>query len=189
MTYRGIVKNGVVVREIHAGTPAANSDLKPADIIVAIDGVPVKAPRDLQRQILRKQIGQKVQLDVWRDGKKVQVALQTGEMPDPLQVASRLRPTKPKSESAFGLTVQTLTKDLANSLKLDKAEGVVVTDVADDSTAQQKGLERGDLITEIDHTPIHSSEDFKAAIAKANKEKGALLYVQRGDSSTFVVLK
>jgi Do/DeqQ family serine protease len=183
------VKDGVVVREIHAGTPAANSDLKPADIIVAIDGVPVKAPRDLQRQILRKQIGQKVQLDVWRDGKKVQVALQTGEMPDPLQVASRLRPTKPKSESAFGLTVQTLTKDLASSLKLDKVEGVVVTDVADDSTAQQKGLERGDVITEIDHTPIHSSEDFKAAIAKTDTQKGVLLYVQRGDSSTFVVLK
>lgn len=183
------VKDGVVVREIHAGTPAANSDLKPADIIVAVDGVPVKAPRDLQRQVLRKQVGQKISLDVWRDGKKVQVALQTGEMPDPVQIASRLRPVKPKSESAFGLTVQTLTKDLAKGLKLENVEGVVVTDVAEDSTAQQKGLERGDVITEIDRTPIHSSEDFKAAIAKTNKEKGALLYVQHGDSSTFVVLK
>jgi Do/DeqQ family serine protease len=183
------VKDGVVVREIHAGTPAANSDLKPADIIVAVDGVPVKAPRDLQRQILRKQVGQKVMLDVWRDGKNIQVALQTGEMPDRVQVASRLRPVKPKSESAFGLTVQTLTKDLAKGLKLENTEGVVVTDVAEDSTSQQKGLERGDVITEIDHTPIHSSEDFKAAIAKADKEKGVLLYVQRGDSSTFVVLK
>jgi serine protease Do len=183
------VKDGVVVREIHSGTPAANSDLKPADIIVAIDGVPVKAPRDLQRQILRKQIGQTVRLDVWRDGKKLQVALQTGEMPDPLQLVSRSRLVKPKSESAFGLTVQTLTKDLAKGLKLDNVEGVVVTDVADDSTAQQKGLERGDVITEIDRVPIRSAEDFKAAIAKADKEKGALLYVQRGDSSTFVVLK
>jgi serine protease Do len=128
-------------------------------------------------------------LDVWRDGKNIQVALQTGEMPDRVQVASRLRPVKPKSESAFGLTVQTLTKDLAKGLKLENTEGVVVTDVAEDSTSQQKGLERGDVITEIDHTPIHSSEDFKAAIAKADKEKGVLLYVQRGDSSTFVVLK
>lgn len=183
------VKDGVVVNEIHAGTPAANSDLKPADIIVAVDGVPVKAPRELQRQILRKDVGQKVMLDVWRGGKKIQVALQTGEMPDRLQVASRLRPVKPKAESVFGLTVQTLTKDLSDRLKLENIEGVVVTDVAENSVAQQKDLQRGDVITEIDRTPVHSAEDFKAAIAKVDPEKGVLLYVQRGGSSTFVVLK
>ncbi|HUJ10206.1 MAG TPA: trypsin-like peptidase domain-containing protein [Verrucomicrobiae bacterium] len=184
------VKDGVVVREIHAGTPAASSDLKPADIIVAVDGVPVKEPRDLQRQILRKQVGQKIQLDVWRDGKKLQIALETGAMPDPIKVAaSRPHPITPKSETAFGLTVQTLTKDLAESLKLEIKRGVVVTDVAAGSSGEQKGMQPGDVITEIDHSPIRSSEDFKAAIAKADKDKGALLYVQRGDSSTFVVLK
>jgi S1-C subfamily serine protease len=183
------VKDGVVVQEIRAGTPAASSDLKPADIIVAVDGVPVKTSRELQRQVLRKQVGQKVMLDVVRDGKKIQVALQTGEMPGRLQVASRLRPTKPKAESAFGLTVQTLTKELAERLKLEVADGVVVTDVAEDSAAQEKGLQRSDVITEIDRTPVRSSEDFKAAIAKADKDKGVLLYVQRGGNSTFVVLK
>ena len=183
------VKDGVVIREIHAGTPASNSDLKPADIIVAIDGVAVKTPRDLQRQILRKQVGQKVSLDIWRDGKKIQVAVQTGEMPDRIQVVSRRHPVKPQFEMAFGLTVQTLTKDLAGSLNLQNQEGVIITDVAEGSTGQQKGLERGDVITEIDRAPIRSLEDFKSAIVKADKEKGILLYVQRGESSTFVVLK
>jgi serine protease Do len=183
------VKAGVVVQEIHADTPAAKSDLKPADIITAVDGVPVKSPRELQQQILRKQIGQKVLLDVWRGGKRIQVALQTGEMPDRLQLASHQKSAKPKAESAFGLTVQTLTKDIAERLKLDRTDGVIVTDVADGSIAQQKGLQHGDVITEIDRTPIRSSEDFKAAIAKIDPEKGALLYVERGGTSTFVVLK
>ncbi len=183
------VKDGVVVREIHAGTPAAKSSLKPADIIVAVDGVPVKAPRDLQRQILRKEVGQKVMLDVVRGGKTIQVALQTGEMPDVVQYAARVHPHKPKAESVFGLTVQTLTKELGEQLKLENAEGVVVVNVADGSAAQQKGLQRGDVITEVDRVPVHSAEDFKAAIDKIGPEKGVLLYVQRGGTSTFVVLK
>ncbi|HXI84795.1 MAG TPA: trypsin-like peptidase domain-containing protein [Verrucomicrobiae bacterium] len=184
------LKDGVVVREIHDGTPAKKSTLKPADIIVAVDGVAVKAPRDLQRQILRKEVGQKVMLDVVRAGKTVQVALQTGEMPDTVQYAAHEHTRKPKAESAFGLTVQTLTKDLGEQLKLeDAAEGVVVVNVADGSAAQQKGLQRGDVITEVDRAPVHSAEDFKTAIDKIDPQKGVLLYVQRGGTSTFVVLK
>ena len=183
------VKDGVVVKEIHAGTPAAKSTLKPSDIIVAVDGVPVKAPRDLQRQILRKEVGQKVMLDVVRGDKTIQVALQTGEMPGAVQYAAHEHAHKPKAESVFGLTVQTLTKELGEQLKLENAEGVVVVNVADGSAAQQKGLQRGDVITEVDRASVHSAEDFKAAIDKIDPEKGVLLYVQRGGTSTFVVLK
>jgi serine protease Do len=183
------LKSGVVVTEIHSDTPAAKSDLEPADIIVAVDGVAVKTPRELQQQILRKKIGQKVILDVVRGAKNIQVALQTGEMPDQLQLAAHEHRVKPKAESAFGLTVQTLTKELAERLKLEVTEGVVVTDVAEDSVAQQKGLQRGDVITAIDRAPTRSVEDFRAAIAKADQDKSVLLYVQRGRASTFVVLK
>ncbi len=86
--------------------------------------------------------------------------------------------------------MQTLTKELGEQLKLEgAAEGVVVVNVADASAAQQKGLQRGDVITEVDRAPVHSAEDFKAAIDKIDPQKGVLLYVQRGGTSTFVVLK
>src|SRR5207249_4773031 len=65
------VKDGVVVREIRPNTPAAKSDLKQADIIVGVDGVPVKSPKELQLQILRKNVGQDVTLDVIRGGKPI----------------------------------------------------------------------------------------------------------------------
>lgn len=183
------IKDGVVVQEIHADTPAAASDLKPADVIVAVDGAVVKSPRDLQQQILRKQVGQTVTLDVARDGKRIQVSLQTGEMPDPLQLASRQLPGKPTAETAYGLTVQTLTKELSEQLNLEPTEGVVVTDVADGSVAQEKGLQQGDVVTEVNRSPVRSAEQFKAAVDKADPKKGALLYVKRNDTSTFVVLK
>jgi Do/DeqQ family serine protease len=183
------VKDGIVVREIREGTPAAKSDLQPADVIVAVDDVPVENPRELQQQILRKNIGQKVVLSVVRGGEKVHVTIQTDEMPDQLQMVSLERHVIPKSENAFGLTVQTLTQELAERLKIAASDGVVVTDVADGSAAQQRGLQHGDVITSVNRAPAHSVEDFKSAIAKANPEKGVLLFVHRGRATTFVLLK
>jgi serine protease Do len=183
------LKDGVVVRSIYPDTPAAASDLKPADVIVAVDGVAVKTPRDLQRQILRKQVGQKIAIDVIRDGKPVTVTVQTGELPGEIRLASRQSPSAPKVESSFGMTVQTLTAELADKLNLKNTEGVVITDVEPGSIADQKGLQHGDVVTEVDRSPVRTAEQFKAALTKADREKGALLYVRRDGASTFVVLK
>jgi serine protease Do len=183
------VKNGIVVRDIYPDTPAAASDLKPADVIVAVDGTPIKSIKELQLGILRKPVGQKVALDVIRDGKPIKVALQTAEMPDETQFASRQKPGKAKSESAFGLTVQTLTKELAQRLNLNDTTGVVVTEVAEGSIAQEKGMQHGDVITEVGREPVRSAEEFKKVIAAVSSKDGVLLYVRRNGTSTFVVLK
>jgi serine protease Do len=183
------VKEGVVVREIRPNTPAAKSDLKQADIIVAVDGTAVKSPKELQLQILHKKVGQTVTLDVIRDGKPIKVAIQTAEMNDELRTASRRSGSKPKSETAFGLTVQTLTKDLAKQFDIGETEGVVVTDVADGSLAAEKGLQHGDVITEVDRVPVHNAEEFKAAMDKADAKKGVLIFLKHNGGSTFVVLK
>ena len=183
------VKDGVVVEEITDGTPASKSSLQPADVILSVDGVPVKTRRELQQQILRKKIGQKAILDVVRGDKTIQVVLQTEEMPDQLQTVANEHRAKPQAETAFGLTVQPLTKELAERLKLEMAEGIVVMDVTEGSAADQRGLQRGDVITAIDRIPAHSIDDFKTAVAKADEDKGLLLYVHRGHSSRYVVLK
>jgi serine protease Do len=185
----GNVKEGVVVTEIRRDTPASKSTLKQADIIVGIDGVPVKSPKELQQQVLRKKVGDVVNLEVIRGAKPVTVKIQTAEMTDEVQRASNKSTGKPKLEKAFGLTVQTLTKDLAKQFDVQEAEGVVVTEVADGSLAEQKGLQRGDVITEVDRTAVHSAEQFSAELAKGDPKKGVLLFVKRNGAATFVVLK
>ncbi|HTS20157.1 MAG TPA: trypsin-like peptidase domain-containing protein [Verrucomicrobiae bacterium] len=187
--FEGVSQDGVVVNEIREGTPAAKSDLQPADVIMAVDGTPVKSPRELQQQILHKNIGQKVVLSILRGSKKVDVTIQTDEMPDQLQTVSLERHVAPKTESVFGLTVQTLSRDLAERLKIPAADGVVVMDVADGSAADARGLKRGDIITSVDRTPAHTAEDFVTALSRADQDKGVLLFVQRGKATTFVVLK
>ncbi len=183
------IKDGVVVRRIEPETPAAKSDLKQADIIVGVDGVPVKTPKELQLQILHKKVGQTVTLDVVRGGKAIKVPIQTAEMEDRLQAASRRSSGKARAPMTFGLTVQTLTKDLAKRFGVDESEGVVVTDVAEGSSAGDAGVQRGDVITEVDRTPVHSAEEFKGAMSNGDAKKGVLIFVKRNGASTFVVLK
>ena len=183
------IKDGVVVRRIEPNTPAAKSDLKQADIIVGVDGASVKTPKDLQLQILHKKVGQIVTLDVVRAGKKVKVPIQTAEMVDRLQTASGKGSGKSRGQMTFGLTVQTLTKDLAKRFDVDESEGVVVTEVAEGSVAGDAGLQRGDVITEVDRNPVHDADEFAAAIAKTDGKKGVLVFVKRNGASIFVVLK
>jgi len=183
------LKDGVVVKEIRPKTPAAGSDLRPADIIVAVDGVKVTTPRELQQQVLSKTIGQKIELEVMRDGKPVKVKVETAEMKDELLMAGNTIPGQPNVETAFGLTVQTLTKELARTIEIEATEGVVVTAVDEQSAAAEKGVREGDVIAEVNHKPVKTLADFKAAVGKADAKKGVLLYLKRGASSTFVVLK
>jgi serine protease Do len=185
----GNVKKGVVVTQVKRNTPAGKAGVKPTDIITAVDGVPVKTPKELQLQILHKKVGDTVKLDVVRGGKEITLSVKTADMNDELQRASNRGTGKPKTERTYGLSVQTLTSDLAKQFDAEEGEGVVVTGVAEGSLAESNGLQRGDVITEVDRVPVHSAEEFNTELAKADAKKGVLLFVKREGAATFVVLK
>ncbi|MGZ5503836.1 MAG: PDZ domain-containing protein, partial [Chthoniobacterales bacterium] len=64
-----------------------------------------------------------------------------------------------------------------------------VTDVADNSIAAAQGIEREDVITEVDGKPVKDVKSFVEALTKADPRKGVLLYLDRKGSKTFAVLK
>jgi serine protease Do len=184
---------GVVVRRIEANTPAANSDLRPGDVITQVDSNPVTTDSQLQHEILKKKIGQKVELTVWRKGQTLKVPVTTGELPNEISRASN-EPVRPPQENQqevgkFGLQVQELTKEMAQRFKLGVQKGVIVTDVADNSLAAQQGIEREDVITEVDGKPVTDVKSFRAALNKSDPKRGVLLYLDRKGSKTFAVLK
>src|SRR5581483_10245505 len=155
--FKGIDK-GVVVRTIEADAPAYKSDLRPFDVITQVDANAVTTDSQLQHEILKKKIGQKVELTVWRKGQTLKVPVTTGELPSEISRASNepARPPQNPQEEAgkFGLQVQELTKEMAQRFKLGVQKGVIVTDVADNSLAAQQGIEREDVITEVDGKPV-----------------------------------
>jgi Do/DeqQ family serine protease len=190
--FKGIDR-GVVVRTIEADTPAYKSDLRPFDVITSIDGKPVTTDSQLQHEILKKQVGQNVELGVWRKGQTMKIAVTTGELPNDIErVAASPAPAPPqagKDTNRFGLQVQELTKEIASRLKLKTQQGVIVSDVAEDSIAAAQDIRREDVITEVDGKPVTDVASFRAALTSADPVRGILLYLDRKGSRTFAVLR
>jgi len=143
---------------------------------------------------LKKKIGQNVELTIWRKGQTLKIPVTTGELPNDISQASNETkppaPSKPEeSTNKFGLQVQELTREMALRMKLGVTQGVIVTDVADNSLAAAQDIQREDVITEVDGKKITNLASFRDALNKADPRKGVLLYLDRKGSKTFAVLK
>ena len=184
---------GVVVRTIEADAPASKSDLRPFDLITQVDGTPIETDSELQHEILKKKIGQNVQLTVWRKGQTIRVPIKTGELPNEITRASNepAQPIQPRKQDVgkFGLQVQELTKEVAERLRVSVEQGVVVTNVEDNSIAAAQDIQREDVITEVDGKPVTNVQSFREALNKADPKRGVLLYLDRKGTKTFAVLK
>src|ERR671937_725794 len=182
---------GVVVRTIEADAPASKRDLRPFDVITHVDGAPVTSDSQLQHEILRKKVGQSVELTVWRKGQTIHVPVKTGELPNEIARASnepvQPAPQGPEETGKFGLQVQEITKEMAERLHLDVDHGVIVTDVADNSIAAAQDIQREDIITEVDGKPVKDVKSFREALQKADPRRGVLLYLDRKGTKTFAV--
>ena len=182
------VKKGVVVNGIEPGAPASSSDLRAGDIILKIDNTPVGLSREVQREILSKKVGQRVQLELWRNGKVAVISLNTGEQPERMTRASNRRTrtetqVKPGSPTPnYGLTIEDVPPDVA-------PEGVIVREIAPGSAADAAGLVVGDVITDLAGKPLKGKADFETAMTGADLKRGIMLLINRDGQRTFAILK
>ncbi|HKM58374.1 MAG TPA: trypsin-like peptidase domain-containing protein [Chthoniobacterales bacterium] len=189
--FKGVDK-GVVVRTIQADTPAAKSDLRPADVITDVDNVPVATARELQDEILKKKVGAHVNLGVWRNGKKIIVSVTTEELPsDPSKLASNDVPPPPSENvsSTFGVQVQEVTPELKQELGLKSDAGVVVTEVAANSPAAVADIQKGDVITEVGRNQVTNIDSFQKALADQKGKPNLLLLLDRKGVKTYSIVK
>jgi serine protease Do len=136
------------------------------------------------REVLKKKVGQKIELDVIREGKRIKVEVTTTEMP--AEAGERRAPSVMKEW--FGLRVTAVTSDIAKQLGLAKAEGVIIEGVEMGSAAQGAGLRKGDVILEVNRQRIKDENDYRNAMEKIKPEQGALLLVSREGSTFFISL-
>ena len=186
------VKDGVVVRGIVPEGPAAKSDLRPADVITAIDGKAVTTGQELKNMVRSKKVGQALVLDVVRNGKPIKVNVKTAAWPEDMLEAKPNRggSSEDANVAQLGLRVQALTPELADKFEVDrKTEGVLVTEVEPGSMAARKGIEPGNVITKVDRKPVTNPRDFRQAIKEADAKKGVLLVITSKTGSRFEVLK
>jgi len=155
---------GVTVSNVVAGSPAEQAGLKIGDTITAVDGREIKSGDELVADIAARKPGSKAKLTFFRNGKKDEATVTIAERAK--LFAARLgeeeetqggEETKP---SKVGVTVRNITPDLADRLGISAGKGVVVQDVKPGSFAEDVGLNRGDVILEVNKQAVNNPDDF-----------------------------
>jgi len=174
---------GALVANVSKDGPAEKAGVKVGDVIVEFDGLAIKDSGDLPIIVARTPVEKKVRMKVLRDKKEVVLNVSVGELKDEEIVASA------PEKGELGLTVQRLTPQMAESLGLERSEGVVVTAIEPGSAAEEAGIRRGDVILEVDRRAVRTLDEYKKALAGARKGRGVLFLVRRGESTLFLALK
>jgi serine protease Do len=176
---------GALVADVTPGSPAAKAGLEKGDVIVKLNGQPVSDFNDFSLRIAETPPGSVVHLEVFRNAKKLDVAVTLAEFPEKTQQASS---TEEKGGPMQGVEVETLNADIANQLGLPPSTfGVVVSAVAPDSPAADAGLRRGDVIQEVNHRRVSNVADYESAL-RAGGNQSVLLLINRGGTTLYTVI-
>jgi len=185
----GVQRNrGALVNEVVQGGPSAKAGLRPGDIILDVQGREIKEGKDLLRAILLFPVGDKLTVNVLRDGQQQKLTVTTAERPDQREahagVASGKQRNANKPLNASGVELAQVTPEIARRLSYTGQGGVVVADVASGSPAEQAGLMRGDVIEEINKKPVLTEKQALDAMTKG----GALLKLHRQGSTFYTAI-
>jgi serine protease Do len=176
---------GALVGQVTPDSPAQKIGLQNGDIILEVNGKPVADANDLRMNISMMAPGTSVHLKVLRNGAERDMTATLGELPT--EQASAEKGSGDSNSELSGISVQTLNSNLAQQLGVPAGiSGVVVTKVDPASAAAEAGIQRGDVIQEVNRKPIRSASDFAAAMRNSKDQN--LLLVNRQGSTMYVAV-
>lgn len=180
---------GVIVSDVEKDGPAEKAGLKRGDVIVAFDGKEIENGAQLKNLVAMTRPKTKVEVDLIRDGKRMNLTVMMGERPKSTDMRRR-EPGSQEGQTSkkLGISIQTLTPDIASQLGYQNENGVVVTNVVPGSAADDAGLQRGDLIKEINRRKVRSVEDFEEEAKKLKSGDSVALLLRRGANTFFVAI-
>ena len=175
---------GALVGDVTPNSPAQQAGIQKGDIIVGLNGQPVDDASQLRVNVSLMQPGSTVNVKVLRDGVTKDFNVHLQELPT--ETAKAERPDNSQQSSMEGVSVQNVTAQTAHDLGLPpNASGVVVTGIDPSSPAADSGLQKGDVIQEVNHRPVKDTQDFARAIQNS---KSPLLLVNRQGSTLYIAV-
>lgn len=185
--------NGVIVSQVQPGSAAERAGLKRGDVILALNGNPVSDANSFRNEIAGTPPGRTVTLRIWRDGSEQELRPTLGEfVPEerPSRPAEKSSPEPGGSDSGrLGLAVQPLTPALASQLGIGPdTQGLVVVGVDPFGPAADAGIQRGDVIEQVNQQPVRSLADLRTAVERSGKDPLLLLVNHRG-TTIFVTIR
>jgi len=179
--------SGVLVGSVNPSTPADSAGFHVKDVITEFDGRKVSDVQNFRLLVADTPVHKRVRVHVLRNGQPQDIWVRMGERPDEKTIGQR---NVPQTE-LLGLSVEGVSGDFAKENNVKEKSGVVVTDVGQGSPADDAGLQRGDIIKEVNDTKVKDVYDYNAAIDRAkskNPHKPIVLLVKRGDSTQFLAV-
>jgi serine protease Do len=190
---------GALVQSVQAKAPAGKAGVKAGDVVVALNGKPVESSSQLTRGVAAIPPGGKAALTLLRDGKKQEVAVTVAQRPDEEAIARGETPedgdgggpaaAEPAKGPRLGVRLQAVTPEMARDMKLEGETGVLVTEVSPEGPAAKAGLQRGDLILEVNKQAVSKPDQLPPIVAKARPGSVIVLRVKRGSNALFVPVR
>jgi serine protease Do len=170
---------GAFVKEVRPGTPAEAAEIRTYDVITKVGGKPVRNASDLVRLISAYPPGDKVMLEVWRDGESIEIEVLLAEWQPEGGLAAA-----PSADDVLGLQLRPLNAEIVQRLGLDEStRGVLIANVEPGSAAEAADLLPGDIIIEAAQKPVASPDDFKKIVEEDGAPgKSLLIRFIRGNS-------
>jgi len=174
---------GALVGDVSPDGPAKKSGVQRGDVVLEVNGRTIEDSRQLRMTISMMDPNATVNLKLLRNGNPTNVSVKLGDLPAEKEEAKAEE--TPSGEALEGVTVENLDSRTARELGLPATTtGVVVTDISPSSPLLSAGLQRGDVIQEVNHQPVKSVSQFEEALHKAGKDP--LLLVNRKGSTIFL---
>ncbi|HUK90201.1 MAG TPA: Do family serine endopeptidase [Blastocatellia bacterium] len=189
-------KAGVLVRDTADGnSPAAKAGIRSGDVITTIDGKHVSTPEELTDTVIAMPIGHQAHVDYLRDGEKKSTVVTLAERPSQetlaLQRAPQQEPDNGNAEEQaqkLGITVETVTPDVASQRNLRITSGAIVDSVQRDSPAAEAGISRGDVIHQLGRTPINNANDLVQAAKSLKSGDEVAVKIEQDGRMAFVTI-
>jgi serine protease Do len=171
---------GALVASVMTKSPAEKAGIKAGDVIVAYDEKPVADAAALPMMVAQTKAGTTVPVEVIRKGRTSTFDVQITKLKDDDAVASRFDEAP---NGKWGLALRELTPHERARRELDGEVGVLVVGVTPGSPAAEADINRGDIILEVNRTPVGSVSELKAEIANTPDGKPLLLLVRPPDGN------
>jgi len=174
-------KKGALVSQVFRDGPAEKAGIEQGDVILEFDKKEIAESKDLPRIVASTPVGKTVTIRISRNGKAMTKDVKVGEMEEKTVEAAKA-PTGKK----LGIAIQDITPDIARTLSLKDTNGALVAQVEPGSQADNAGLQRGDVIREVNKKPIKDAKDFMQRIEETKSGGTLLLFVKRDENSLYI---
>ncbi len=175
-------QKGALVSQVNPGSPAEKGGMKPGDVIVSVDGRKLEGSRQLPNRVAKIKPGKNAEIEVIRDGKRKTLSIKIGKMPG---TDENIAKSTSSGKNHLGFTVEPLDEKMKRRLNAEDIDGVLVTNVAPGSNAQEM-LRPGDIILEVNRQPVDSMAAFNKATEGLKAKSTIIMRIYRQGAYLFL---